>query len=121
MAGNFVGRREILSDVLGASAEPGQQGSVFIVQGIPGSGRSALLDQLRLAVQKPEDGPGGAVISIPGSHYQAPGRGRGTCSLVASSTSGPEPATPAGAAAEGSAIGDPPPQHNQRQPAFADR
>ncbi len=36
------------------------------------------------------------------------------CSLVASSTSGPESATPAGAAAEGSAIGDPPLSTTQR-------
>src|SRR5580693_256461 len=34
--------------------------------------------------------------------------GRGTCNLVASSTSGPGAATPAGAATGGSAIGDPP-------------
>ena len=37
-----------------------------------------------------------------------PGRGRGTWSLVASSTSGPEAAAPDGAAADGSAISDPP-------------
>ena len=37
-----------------------------------------------------------------------PGCGRGTCSLVASSTSGPEAAAPGGAAAGTSAIGDQP-------------
>src|SRR5262249_41295988 len=39
-----------------------------------------------------------------------PGCGRGTCSLVASRTSGPDMATPAGAATDGSAIGDRPPR-----------
>jgi hypothetical protein len=45
----------------------------------------------------------------------SPGRGRGTCSLVAARTSCPDTAAPRGAAADGSAISDPPPA----QPATA--
>src|ERR1700722_15408982 len=71
MAGNFVGRREFLRRILAANAEPGRQSRLFVIQGIPGSGKTELLNQLRRAVERREGSVAGAVISIQGVDYEA--------------------------------------------------
>lgn len=80
MAGNFVGRRELLRRVLAADVEQGRRGRLFVVQGIPGSGKTEFLLQLRRNLDKP-DGGGGAVIAISCADYEVPGSGRGTRTL----------------------------------------
>jgi hypothetical protein len=78
MAGNFVGRREFLRRILTANVQPDRQGRLFILQGIPGSGKTELLDQLERAVEKQEGSAGGVVIDVRCADYETPGGRRGT-------------------------------------------
>lgn len=73
MAGNFVGRQALLTRILKVDIERGREGRFFVVPGIPGSGKTEFLSQLRRAVEKNEGSADGVVVHIRGSDYEAPG------------------------------------------------
>jgi sirohydrochlorin ferrochelatase len=73
LAGSFVGRRAILAQILGADVEPGQASRFFVVSGIPGSGKTELLNQLQWRVKRGEDAPQGTVIFVRGGEYEVIG------------------------------------------------
>jgi tetratricopeptide (TPR) repeat protein len=78
MVGNFVGRQDFLRRILTVNVEPERQGRLFIVPGIPGSGKTELLDQLARAAEKREPGPVSTAIYIHGDDYAVLGSRRGT-------------------------------------------
>ena len=72
MAGNFVGRQALLTRILKADVESDRQGCFFVVVGIPGSGKTEFLSQLRRAVENGEGSAAGAVIFVRGADYEVP-------------------------------------------------
>ncbi len=76
MAGNFVGRQALLTRILKADIERDRQGRFFVVPGIPGSGKTEFLSELRRAVEKEEGGAGGDITVIHGTDYESPGSRR---------------------------------------------
>jgi hypothetical protein len=78
MAGNFVGRQALLTRILKVDIERDRQGRFFVVPGIPGSGKTEFLNQLRRAVEKEEGSAEGTVIYIHCDNYEAPGSRRAT-------------------------------------------
>ena len=78
MAGNFVGRQALLTRILKADTKEGQAGRFFVVPGVPGSGKTEFLNQLKRAVEKAEGSPGGKVIHVRCSSYEAAGSRRAT-------------------------------------------
>ncbi len=73
MASNFVGRQALLTRILKAEIEPGRTGRFFVVPGIPGSGKTELLNQLRRAAEK-EGSADGVVVSVRCINYEAVGK-----------------------------------------------
>jgi hypothetical protein len=73
LAGNFVGRQALLTRILKVDIKAGPPGRFFVVPGIPGSGKTELLNQLWRAVEKEEGSPGGRVIHIHGENYEVLG------------------------------------------------
>jgi hypothetical protein len=72
MAGNFVGRQALLTRILKADIEADRPGRFFVVPGIPGSGKTEFLSQLRHAATETES----SVIDVRGADYETTG-GRG--------------------------------------------
>jgi hypothetical protein len=78
MAGNiFVGRRAYLTQILGGDVEVGRTGGFFAVAGIPGIGKTRLLDELARTVEKEE----GTVFRVHCGHFQAMGQQHGSSSF----------------------------------------
>jgi AAA ATPase domain len=73
LAGNFVGRWAILAQILGGDVGPGRASRFFVVQGIPGSGKTELLDQLQWRVEKGEGTPPGTSIFVRSGDYEVIG------------------------------------------------
>jgi hypothetical protein len=66
---DFVGRTDLLTQILGDVGGPGRTGTFFDIEGIPGIGKTRLLDQLdRLAK---ETSPAGIVVRIDGGQFEA--------------------------------------------------
>ena len=65
---NFVGRADLVAQILGDVGGPGSTGMFFDIGGIPGIGKTRLLDQLA-KLTRPED----AVARINGSDFEARG------------------------------------------------
>jgi tetratricopeptide (TPR) repeat protein len=75
MAGNvFVGRRAYLTQILGGDVEAGRLGGFFVAAGIPGIGKTRLLDELARTVEK----EAGTVFRVHCDHFQAIGQQYGT-------------------------------------------
>jgi hypothetical protein len=74
MAGNvFVGRRAHLTQIVGGDVEVGRPGGFFVVAGIPGIGKTRLLDELARTVEKEK----GTVFRVHCDHFQAIGQQHG--------------------------------------------
>jgi hypothetical protein len=65
---DFVGRADLVAQILGEAGGPGRTGMFFDIGGIPGIGKTRLLDQLA-KLTRPED----AVVRINGSDFEARG------------------------------------------------
>jgi hypothetical protein len=65
---DFVGRAELVAQILGDVGGPGRTGTFFNIGGIPGIGKTRLLDQLA-KLTRPED----VVVRINGSDFEARG------------------------------------------------
>ena len=65
---DFVGRADLVAQILGDVGGPGRTGMFFDIGGIPGIGKTRLLDQLA-KLTRPED----AVVRINGSDFEARG------------------------------------------------
>jgi hypothetical protein len=76
--GNFVGRRAILAQILDGDVGPGRASRSFVVQGIPGSGKTELLNQLQWRVEKGEATPQGTCIFVRSGDYEVIGSRRAT-------------------------------------------
>jgi hypothetical protein len=73
LADNFVGRKAILAQILGGAVEPDRASRFFVVQGMPGGGKTELLNQLQRRVAKGEGTAQGTVIFVRGGDYEVIG------------------------------------------------